>query len=360
MKVLQIIDSLPTGGGARFIVNAVPEFNNQGLQTDVLLLDGTRTDFYEELETKSAGKIFSLTIGKRWNILNIFKIIPYFKKYDLVHVHIFPGSYYVGLAKMLSGSKIPLLFTEHNSQNRRAVHPAFKYIEKIIYSNFTKVVCLTEQVQQFVLKNLNVNPQKLEVIENGIDLNAVETALPYSKKELGFTDDDRLILMAARMEAQKDHETLIQAMANLPKKFKLLLAGDGSKKEELMQMVKNIGAEDRIYFYGNRKDILRILKAVDYSILSSHFEGLSLAALEALASGKPFIASDVEGLDFIKDAGILFEKGNAEDLARIILELENNRNHYNEVAGKCYERSKKYDVSEMVKKYIALYKKVLN
>jgi len=361
MKVLQIIDSLPTGGGARFIVNAVPVFNDLEVETDVLLLDGTETSFYQELKEKTTGNIFSLTIGDRWNIRNVPKIIPYLEKYDLVHVHIFPGSYFAATAKFLSRSKTPLLFTEHNSKNRRAIHPAFKYVEKFVYSKFERVICLTDQVKDFVLKNLKVDPKKLVVIENGIDLEAVQNAAPYTKPDLGlFAHSDQLLLMAARMEAQKDHDTVIRTMKYLPDHFKLLLAGEGSRKEQLMNLAKEEGVEDRIYFLGNRSDILRIMKTVDFIVLSSHFEGLSLAALEALASGKPFIASNVEGLDFIKGGGLLFEKENADELSKIILKLENDKGFYNTTIENCQKKALDYDIKKMVKSYIQVYKNILN
>ena len=89
MKVLQIIDSLPTGGGARFVVNFVLALNKTGIETDILLLDGVETEFYKELKESNCCKIISLTKGNRWSPKNILKIIPFFKEYDLVHVHIF-------------------------------------------------------------------------------------------------------------------------------------------------------------------------------------------------------------------------------------------------------------------------------
>ena len=71
---------------------------------------------------------------------------------------------------------------------------------------------------------------------------------------------------------------------------------------------KNLQLENRILFLNNRKDIFEIMKTVDYNVLSSNFEGLSLSAIESLASGKPFIASDVSGLNFIKIRDCYFLK----------------------------------------------------
>ncbi|MBU8883061.1 glycosyltransferase family 4 protein [Kaistella sp. DKR-2] len=354
MKVLQIIDSLPTGG-ARFLVNAVPAFNALGLKTDVLLLDGSETDFLKDLQQNSEGEIFSLTNGNRWDIRNVLRIIPYFENYDIIHVHMFPASYFVAVAKFISGSAVPVIFTEHNSQNRRAAHFLFKYVEKWVYRRFVKIVCLTSQVQNFVLRNLKVNKSNLPIIENGINLIDIRSALPAPREGFGYNADDILILMPARMEAQKDHETVIKVMNLLPDNYILILAGDGSKRAALESMGHDLAVNSRINFLGNRKDIFELMKMSDIIVLSSHFEGLSLAALEAMASGRPFVASNVEGLDFIKGAGLLFERGNVKELADVILSLMSDKELYRNTVTSCMKKADDYDVEKMVKNYIQLY-----
>lgn len=359
MKILQVIDSLPTGGGARFVVNLTKELNLKGIKTEVLLLDGTETPFIREL--KDAGcEVHSLTIGRRWSVFNVFKIIPYFRQYELLHVHIFPASYFVAVARFFSGAKTKVVFTEHNSQNRRAVHPLFRYVEKWIYRQFDEVVCLTDQVKQFVVDNLRVKSTKLSIIENGVELSAIRNAKLYDKRTMGFRDHDKLILMAARFETQKDHITLINALNLLPQHFHVLFAGTGSRERLVKELTKEMKINNRVHFIGNRQDIYSLMKSCDYNVLSSHFEGLSLFAIESLASGKPFIASNVAGLDFIAGYGVLFEGKNEGELSSKILELENNRELYHETILRCLRRAEDFDSERMVNNYISLYKKVCN
>lgn len=360
MKILQIIDSLPTGGGARFVVDFVIELNSKGIESDVLLLDGKETDFYRELKNSKVCTIYHLTEGNRWDYKNIKRVMPYFSQYDLIHVHIFPSSYLVAMAKFVSKSKTPIVFTEHNSQNRRAKNIFFRYIEKFIYYQFDKVVCLTDDVKAFVIKNLKVHNDKLTVIENGVNIEKIDKIISYDRKDWGYNAEDILILMAARFEVQKDYDTLISALKFLPEKFKLILAGEGSRWSFYKKKVKEEKLENRVSFIGNRTDIFKIIKMVDYNVLSSHFEGLSLSALEGLASGKPFIASDVSGLNFIKNYGLLFEKGNAKELANLFLKLDVNEELYRETVKKCLLLSKEFGIGKMTDKYIDVYKKILN
>lgn len=94
-------------------------------------------------------------------------------------------------------------------------------------------------------------------------------------------------------------------------------------------------------------------------VMSSHIEGFGLAAVEGMSVGKPFIASDVDGLnDVIRGAGLLFRHGDDKQLAELITPLINDKELYNKVANQCLERAKQYDISKMVEGYMDVYKKI--
>ena len=115
-----------------------------------------------------------------------------------------------------------------------------------------------------------------------------------------------------------------------------------------------------MHFLGFRNDVERILKTVDVVVLSSHWEGLSLASIEGLASGSPFIASRVQGLqEIVLGYGLLFEKGNAEELCSLIKKLVLDKQFYNEIAEQGLKRAKMYNLNNMVQKLIDLYKELI-
>lgn len=94
-------------------------------------------------------------------------------------------------------------------------------------------------------------------------------------------------------------------------------------------------------------------------VMSSHIEGFGLAAVEGMSVGKPFIASDVDGLnDVIRGAGLLFRHGDDKQLAELITTLINDKELYNKVANQCLERAKQYDISGMVEGYMKVYKEL--
>lgn len=360
MKVLQVIDSLPsTSGGSRFVVNLAKKISDRKIKSDVLLIDGKDSHFLSELVSNGINVIkLDENQKSRYRIKYIFQIARIMKNYDIVHVHVFPASYFVALATFFNSS-VPVVFTEHSSFNRRAPHHLFRVIEKIIFSRFKIIVCLSDQVYKFIRKNLNVSVEKLHIIENAIDSAAVMRAIPYSKEKLGFKRSDFLILMSSRLDPDKRHDLLIESLNLLDDNVKLLLAGDGSTKSNLQRLVKDLNLHERVIFLGARKDVFSLMKSVDINILVSNFEGLSLSALEAMSSSKPFIASNVQGLDFVvNDKRLLFEN-NSASIAEMIKCLQEDA-IWNAKASKIvYSRAKMFDIQEMTKQYIKVYEDVL-
>ena len=120
-----------------------------------------------------------------------------------------------------------------------------------------------------------------------------------------------------------------------------------------------MGIADRVDFMGVRLDVPDILEQSDIVLLSSHWEGLSLSSIEGMASGRPFIASDVDGLrEMVGGAGVLFKHGDDEELAGKIMHLCEHPDEYREVAQRCQEKARQYDISVTVNRYLDLYKRL--
>src|SRR5690606_22337882 len=142
-----------------------------------------------------------------------------------------------------------------------------------------------------------------------------------------------------------DQPALIRAMKHLPEHFKLLLAGTGDLIKDCQKMAQEFGLQRRVYFLGQRMDTRELLKTSDFVVLSSHYEGMSLASIEGLASGRPFIGSNVPGLKKVAGgAGELFEAGNDKQLAEIVLTLHHDRERYDKTVARCVERAGEYDI----------------
>ena len=354
MRILHVITSLRTGGAEKLIVDLLPRLRNLGNEVELLLFDGIRTPFYSQLK-QTGIKIHHLAIGGNiYNPLNIFRLIKFIKNFDIIHTHNTACQYFVPFAKLLSNAKCILITTEHSTNNRRRDIVFFKYLDKFIYSKYSAIISIstkaTELLTNFIKQNINVY-----TIENGIDI------IEFSQiKQIHFCEQDKIITMVAGFRGAKDQDTLIRSMSLLPNKYKLWLVGDGERSKILGNLVIELGLTERVKFWGIRSDIPQILEQSHVVVLSSHWEGLSLSSIEGMASGRPFIASNVDGLREIVDGyGILFSHQDYVALANEIKSICENQEKYNQIVSACQKRAKQFDINIMAEKYNQLYLDVI-
>ena len=188
------------------------------------------------------------------------------------------------------------------------------------------------------------------LLKNGIDYLKYENSI---KDELS---SPIIISMIASMRDAKDQDTVIKALSLMGDNYQLRLVGDGPRREDLKILAEEYNVNSNVVFMGNQNDIPKILKESDIVILSSHWEGLSLASLEGMASGRPFIASDVQGLtEIVGGYGVVFPENDYKALKDEIQMLCNNITYYKEVAARCQERAKQFDIRVMAEKYNDIY-----
>lgn len=357
MKLLQVINSLGAGGAEKLVVDMCVAFSTRGLKVTVLLLDGNPYPLFEKLKEHSAINVINLGKGKSiYNPLLVFKIKHILKEFDIVHVHLFPSSYWVALARFISFNKPNIIFTEHNTTNRRREIPIFKYIDRWVYIQYQRIVTISDAVDTSLKHYLGKCFDNSIKIYNGIHLETFTDAQPYLKTELGFNTNDKLLIQVSSFTAQKDQKTLIKAISNLPPSYHLLLVGHGPLIEDAKLLVKQLKQEQRVQFLGIRNDVPRLLKSVDVVVLASHYEGLSLSCIEGMASGKPFIASNTPGLgDIVNGAGLVFEDNNDRELAEIIMDLTTDISFYEHTVRGCQKRAQQFDINIMISGYLTLY-----
>lgn len=360
MKVLHFINSLSAGGAERLLVDLVLRLNRKGVKTDILMIRGGDSPFLDKLSADMDIKVMELTEkGSVYNPFHILKLNAYFKLYDIVHVHLFPALYWSGIFSFFKRKNFHLVFTEHNTTNRRREISLFKFFDKLIYGRFDRIITISDSVDETLKAHLVDYHAKLVKIYNGIDLDEIAVAKPYGKSEIGCKESDVLIMQVSSFTPQKDQLTLIKSLPYLPEEFKLILVGGGPLEAENLEYVKKQGLSERVIFLGIRNDVPRLLKTVDLIVLSSLFEGLSLASVEGLASGRPFISSDVPGLtEVVENAGLMFQSKNHEELAQLIRSLIENSEFYQETVARCQERAKTYDIRFMTDNYIKLYEEL--
>lgn len=358
MRILHVITSLRTGGAEKLMVDLLPRLRFLGYEVDLCVFDGVKTPFYQELEAKGV-RIIPLRVGGSvYDFRNIFALVSLIKEYDVVHTHNTACQMFVAFANIIA--KKHLVTTEHSTSNRRRKYPILKWIDSWMYHQYKTIVTVSDIAGQNIKDYIGDSTLPTKTISNGIDVIRFRNAEPC-QEIIDAYKGCYLSIMVAGFRYEKDHTTVIKAFGYLPEKYHLFFVGDGEKKGECESLSESLGLKARIHYLGIRMDVPNLLQAADVVIMSSHREGLSLSNLEGMASGRPFIASDVDGLhEIVSGAGILFPHQDSKILSSYIRQCCENKDYAAEVGANCTARAQKYDISKMAEQYTLLYSSEMN
>lgn len=358
MKILHVITSLQTGGAETLVVDLMPRFHALGHEVGVVVFNAVRTPLMERLEKECPKcKIYKLgsSYYNPWYTVKLWNIM---RHYDIVHTHNSSPQLFVAIANLICKKK--LVTTEHNTNNRKREYGGLLcLLDKWMYNRYHMTICISEVAKE-TLTNYLGGGQKTAIctINNGVDIDSIHNAEPLPELKT-----NRFVsVMVAGFREAKDQDTIIRAMGFLPNdQYELWLVGDGIRRHELEDLIKEDKLEGQVKLLGLRTDVPNILKTADVAIMSSHWEGLSLSNIEGMAAGKPFVASDVKGLrEVTKGYGILFPHGDAKVLAEVISRLHDDKQYYYQISERCYERAKEFDISKMVEAYNQVYESFYN
>jgi glycosyltransferase involved in cell wall biosynthesis len=188
---------------------------------------------------------------------------------------------------------------------------------------------ISEHNRKNIYKTFQIPPDNVLCINNGINLIANVINTPEQgiqelrhqiRQELKVPEKSILALTVGRLEPQKGHIYLIQAIPHLIKEFpniKFIWVGEGAERESLTMKLRDYGIEDFVVLLGYRSDVPRLLKAADLFVFPTRFEGKPFALMEAMASGLPVVSSNACGISEIiedKKHGLLFRTADSCDL----------------------------------------------
>lgn len=357
MRILQVITSLLPGGAEKLVSDLLPYFRNEGAEVEIAVFNAVETSLMQQLREQGF-KIhrFAHEGCNVYSPANMVKLqfLLWTGKFDIVHTHNTASQLFGAICRVHRSTK--KITTEHITINRRRKFGLLKYSDRLMYAAYDKVVCVStptlHALTEFVGGKI---AEKCEVITNGIDLKRYKGKIKETNHGKNI-----IVAMVASFRKQKDQDTAVKAFTLLPNKFRLRLIGDGERIDEVRRLASDLGLSQRVEFMGFRDDIPDLLQDSDIVLLSSHYEGFSLSNIEGMASGRPFVASEVAGLSEVThDAGILFPEGDHIELARIILNICNDPDLYACTAAKCMKRALGFDIKHTADRYMRMYRQVL-
>jgi glycosyltransferase involved in cell wall biosynthesis len=238
---------------------------------------------------------------------------------DLIHSHLYHANFYGRLAAMRA--HIPAVISVHNTYLKRKWHR--ELFNWYLARHTSAIIAVSEDIRRDIIRFDRVAPALISVILNGIDLKRAHSPLSPSeaKIRLNIPKDAVVLGTIGRLEEQKGHRYLIEAMASMRNhtpRLHLLIVGDGRERGALKSQIERLGLLEHVQLLGSRSDIGDILRSIDIFVMPSLWEGLSLAMLEAMAAGLPVIATNVGGVSEVlgeDEFGFRVKAGDASVLA---------------------------------------------
>ncbi|WP_433628209.1 glycosyltransferase [Chryseobacterium cucumeris] len=359
MKIYHIINSLRFGGAERLVVDLCAELSlEESDEIHLLLLEDIDTSLRKEVESSGKIKVEVIPSKSLYDIRIPFFINKVAADADVIHLHLFPTLYWGVLYKFLFSRKQKIVFTEHSTENNRRSKWYLKRIEKFIYSKLNFITCISESTKKNLIQHLGEGFKvKTKVINNGVNLSRFYNSDAYSRDTYNLSGKDFLLIQVASFRAAKDQPTLIRSLTLLPSHVKAIFVGDGPELENCKELVKKNRLEYRVFFLGNQSNIPELIKMSDVVVVSSHYEGFGIVAVEGMACHKPVVASNVPGLsEVVEEYGILFDQGKEEELASVVNTLNKDAGFYKTISEKCYTRSNIFSIKEIANQYRKIYK----
>ncbi|WP_321993089.1 glycosyltransferase [Clostridium butyricum] len=328
---------------------------NRGIEFSIE--DNLKTYRYKDFNYLPKNPLMFRSFNKRMDKL-YKEIVEKEGKIDIIHAH---SALWGGISAQYISNKynIPLVLTEHSSlKYARYVKESYK---KYIYKAYDKADALIAVGNGLKNEMKNYTNNDIKVIHNMVDLKKFNIDIKSSEKN--NSEDTFNMFSCAFLEEGKGMENLIEAfyLAFKNKDAILRIGGDGSLREKLEGMIKELGMENQIFLLGalSREDVAKEMKNCKCFALASEHETFGVVYIEALACGKPVIGTYNGGADdIIKDYnGIIIEKKDVEKLKDALVKMKNEYKTYdkNEIREKTILS---YSENVLVEKLKGVYKEI--
>ncbi len=345
-RVLQIIDHLGLGG-AQLVAKGIFE----AFQKDAMFLYALRRSPYQMMIDHDNVHIADTT--HRYDIKSSLDAAKLAKttKAKILHCHLEKATALGILLKMFVLRNTKLIVHEHGQIFQR--YARYTRMVRLFRNVIDLFIAVSHATKQKLVENTGVNPCKIEVLHNFVDI----TRFQYDKEKQPIeraARQDFCIGFAGRLAKQKGWEQLLHAASILKDKdpeVRFLIAGDGPDKNKMINLMKQLNLENRVEYLGLVPDMPKFYNLLDCLVIPSRWEPLGIVAIEAQASGIPVIGSNIDGLAEIitdRENGLLFEVKNVQDLVHKIRLIKEDSDLREAIVETGKQTVKKYSVTKYI------------
>ncbi|MBC16750.1 MAG: hypothetical protein CL942_06830 [Desulfovibrio sp.] len=327
VKVLHVVDSLRIGGSESLVSTLVGAFRQRGIDNVVCGL-GEDGPLRERLAgNECTAYNLDQRYGVRPDVMLRVGRIAMREQCNVIMTHHYRQLFHSLPAAVLLRKR--LIHVEHDSHSYAAQPGLVNRLSKL--APFVQRFCfVSDEINQWFLRHMPAAADKFMVIPNGVDTERFAPDADRKRtvrQSLGIPEDAVVIGTCARLEPVKDLPLLLRSFALVSMKdgseCHLLIAGDGSLRDELKHLAVELGINDRCHFTGVVSDVPGILCAMDLYAITSANEGLPLSVLEAMSAALPVVSVNVGALEDVvsETTGILLEGRSDEECARAMQQL---------------------------------------
>ncbi len=369
IRILYTIGTLDIGGAEGQLVRLVTHLDQKRFEPIVCCLSSAGPYRKAMDDAGIPVKVIGFTGSPHRDLIHLFRLTGYMRRIrpDLVHGFLF-WAYIIGTfaARM---ARIPVVIASRRSLgNFKADKPHYLIIERIANRMTDLILANSEAVKQDVICQEKVSAKKVRVIYNGIDASLYNLPSdPMLKAALGISEKARVVGVVANLIHYKGHKFFLDGWASVVKKFPesiCLFVGDGPLRDKLEATVKVMGLSKSVLFLGTRQDVPLLISFMDLVVHPSLEEGFSNAILEAMAAGKPVVATAVGGnLEAVVhgETGILVGPADPVSLAAAINHFLENPQLRSSMGEAGRQRIlKRFDLARMIGETETLYEELID
>lgn len=325
VPVVYFITELSPGGAQTALWRLLAHLNRERFKPIVVCLyngDGATAQQIRNLGIQ----VFDLRMTAKWRLDAFWRLYWLLHREHpvILHTWLFHANILGRILGWLAG--VPIII---NSERTMGMESQWRYrLNEWTAPLADRISCVSQNVAQFALQSIRLPLEKLVVIPNGVVtdnfLSARDSGL---RARLGFSDETVVIGSVARLHPVKGSRYLVEAFAQLAlndRALHLILVGDGPERARLETWVEEHDLEEQVTFLGERTDISALLSIIDIFALSSLWEGMPNAVLEAMAAGLPVIATAVGGTPEVVlpgVTGLLVPPGDIPALTQALAQL---------------------------------------
>ncbi|MGH9313781.1 MAG: glycosyltransferase family 4 protein [Vicinamibacterales bacterium] len=366
LNVLQVCDHLGWEGSRmhgvkRLFAWMIPRFD--AARFDVSLVSLRKRDLSEETLDALGIDITYLHKAKfdPATLPALLKVIDR-KKIDILHLHGYGATTFGRMAGAIR--RLPAILHEHANLTDT---PWFQKAADVALERFTDIaIAVSTSTAEFVVKARKIPPERVKVVYLGAPVeefarprSAYEIAL--ARRELGIAPDDFAVGTVTRLHDSKGNEYLVAAARRVldeRPRAKFFVVGEGPLRGPLEAQARSLGLGDRFVFHGFARDVAGVLSAFDLSVFPSLWEGTPLTVFEALAAGRPIVATDADGLMDVLTAdrdALIVPRRDTATLADRIIWLMDRPEERARLSAAARVTGREYDIGAFVRKMERLY-----